>query len=199
MNENSDSLKKLIEEFTKLPGIGPKSAQRLAMHVLKGSMDQAKALAFAIVKAKQSLRYCEVCNNLTEEKICPVCQDQRRDKSTICVVEEPKDVLAIEKSASFNGIYHVLLGALSPLDGVEPKDLKIDELLDRIRQSAVKEVIIATDSDSEGEATALYLVQLIKPLGIKISRIACGIPAGGNLEYADQTTLGRALQGRLPL
>lgn len=199
MGANNTSLRKLIEEFSKLPGIGPKSAQRLAMHVLKGTLDEAKALAYAIVKAKQALRYCRICNNLTEEDTCPICQDQRRERDTICVVEEPKDVLAIEKSGSFNGIYHVLLGALSPLDGVQPGDLKISELLDRIRQNAVKEVIIATDSDSEGESTALYLVKLIKPLGVKISRIACGIPAGGNLEYADQATLGKALQGRLPL
>ncbi len=187
----------LIEQFSRLPGIGPKSAERLAMHVLKGSLDEAKALAYAVVRAKQAIRYCKVCNNLTDEETCPVCRDLRRDKSTICVVEQPKDVMAIEKSGSYQGVYHVLLGALSPLEGVSPEDLKIKELIDRIKQDKVKEIIIATDSDADGESTALYLANLIKPLGaIKATRIACGIPAGGDLECADQATLGKALQGR---
>ncbi len=196
MAEYAKSLNKLIEEFTKLPGIGPKSAERMALHILKGSLEQAKALAYAVVKAKQSLSYCKVCNNLTEAEVCSVCQDLRRDKNTICVVEEPKDVLAIEKSGAYQGVYHVLLGAISPLDGVNPENLKIVELINRIKQNAAKEIIIATDSDAEGEATALYLSHLIKPLRIRTTRIACGIPAGGNLEYADQATLGKALQGR---
>ncbi|MCQ9208229.1 MAG: recombination mediator RecR [Omnitrophica bacterium] len=196
MANYAKSLTKLIEEFAKLPGIGPKSAERLALHVLKGSLDQAKGLALAIVKAKQSLGYCKICNNLSEAQTCPVCQDYRRDKSTICVVGEPKDVLAIEKSGAYHGVYHVLLGLVSPLDGVKPEDLKIRELLHRIKQNQIKEVIVATDSDADGETTALYLGKLIKPLGVKISRIACGIPAGGNLEYADQATLGKALEGR---
>jgi recombination protein RecR len=199
MTSYAKSLHRLITEFSKFPGIGPKSAERMAMHLLKGSLDEAKALAYAVVKAKQNLRYCEICNNLTEEKICAVCQDLRRDKSTICVVEEPRDVLSIEKSGAYQGSYHVLLGAISPLDDIKPEDLKIRELLGRIRQNAVKEVIVATDSDAEGEATALYLAKLIKPLGVKTTRIACGIPAGGNLEYTDQATLGRALQGRQQL
>ena len=191
------SLNRLIEELSKLPGIGPKSAQRLAMHVLKGSMDEAKALAYAVVHAKQNIRHCKICNNLTDEQTCFICQDFRRDKSTICVVEQPKDVMAIEKSGSFQGVYHVLLGAISPLEGVAPEDLKIKELMNRINRDKVKEVIIATDSDAEGETTALYLAGLIKPLGaIKATRIACGIPAGGDLEYADQATLAKALQGR---
>ncbi len=196
MANYAKSLNRLITEFSKLPGIGPKSAERMAMYVVKGSLDEAKALAYAVVKAKQNLRYCEICNNLTEEKICPVCQDFRRDKGTICVVEEPKDVLAIEKSGAYQGVYHVLLGAISPLDDIEPEDLKIRELLGRIKQNAVKEIIIATDSDAEGETTALYLAKLIKPLGVRATRIACGIPAGGNLEYTDQATLSKALQGR---
>ncbi len=179
-----------------MPGIGPKSAQRLAMHVLKRPLEEAKAFAYAVVKAKQSIHYCKICNNLTEEETCPVCQDTRRDKNTICIVEEPKDVLAIEKSGAYHGVYHVLLGAIAPLDGISPEDLKIKELLNRIKQNAVKEIIIATDSDAEGETTALYLTRLIKPQGVKTTRIACGIPAGGNLEYADQATLGKALQGR---
>ena len=196
MANYAKSLNKLIEEFSKLPGVGPKSAQRLAMHVLKGSLDEAKALAYAVVKAKQSIHNCRVCHNLAEEQICPVCQDQRRDRNTICIVEEPKDVLALEKSGSYQGLYHVLLGAISPLDGVRPEDLKIRELLIRLKQSQVSEIIVATDSDAEGETTALYLSKILKPLGVKTTRIACGIPAGGNLEYADQATLGKALQGR---
>lgn len=199
MGNYAKSLHRLIEEFTKLPGIGPKSAERLAMHVLKGSLDQAKALAYAVVKAKQSLSYCRICNNLTEGQICPVCQDSRRDKKTICVVEEPRDVMALEKSGVYHGVYHVLLGAISPLDGIKPEDLRIKELLGRVRQDGVKEVIIATDSDAEGEATSLYLAKLIKSTGAKTTRIACGIPAGGNLEYADQATLDKALQGRQTL
>ena len=199
MGNYAKSLNRLIEEFTKLPGIGPKSAERLAMHVLKGSLEQAKALAYAVVKAKQSLSYCKICNNLTEEQVCPVCQDSRRDKKTICVVEEPRDVMALEKSGVYHGVYHVLLGAISPLDGIKPEDLRIKELLGRVRQDGVKEVIIATDSDAEGEATSLYLAKLIKSTGAKTTRIACGIPAGGNLEYADQATLDKALQGRQAL
>ncbi len=196
MSAYAKSLSRLIEEFSKLPGIGPKSAERLAMHLLKGSLEQAKAFAYAVVKAKQALRYCKICNNLTEQELCPVCQDNRRDRSLICVVEEPKDVLAIEKSGAYQGIYHVLLGAITPLDGIGPEDLKIKELLSRIKQNKVKEIIIATDSDAEGEVTALYLAKFIKPSEVKTTRIACGIPAGGNLEYADQATLGKALQGR---
>lgn len=196
MTTYAKSLNRLIKEFSKFPGIGPKSAERLAMHVLKRSLEEAKALAYAVVKAKQSLGYCKICNNISEEEICAVCQNIRRDKDTICVVEEPKDVMAIEKSGSYHGSYHVLLGAISPLDGIEPEDLKIKELLNRIKQNKVKEIIIATDSDAEGEATALYLAQLIKPSAVKTTRIACGIPVGGNLEYADQATLGKALEGR---
>ena len=196
MSAYAKSLSRLIEEFSKLPGIGPKSAERLAMHLLKGSLEQAKAFAYAVVKAKQALRYCKICNNLTEQELCPVCQDSRRDRSLICVVEEPKDVLAIEKSGAYHGIYHVLLGAVAPLDGIGPEDLKIKELLSRIKQNKVKEIIIATDSDADGEITALYLAKFIKSSGVKTTRIACGIPAGGNLEYADQATLSKALQGR---
>ena len=192
----AQSLNRLIEEFSRLPGVGPKSAERMALHVLEGSLEQAKNLAYAVVKAKQSLGYCKLCNNLTEAQVCSICEDHRRDKDTICVVEEPKDVLAIEKSGTYRGLYHVLLGAIAPLEGIEPKDLKIKELLVRINQKQAKEIIIATNSNAEGETTALYLAGLIKPLGVKTTRIACGIPAGGNLEYADQATLGKALEGR---
>lgn len=193
------SLSRLIEEFSKLPGIGPKSAERLAMHILKGSLEEAKALAYAVVRARQALSYCKICHNLSEQEACSICQDYRRDKKTICIVEEPKDVLAIENSGAYRGVYHVLLGAISPLEGVNPEDLKIRELIKRMKQNEVKEIIIATDSDAEGEATALYLAKLFKPVGVRITRIACGIPAGGNLEYADQATLGKALQGRQEL
>ena len=196
MANYAKSLKRLVEEFSKLPGIGPKSAERLAMHVLKGTLEEAKAFAYAIVYAKQNLSYCKVCNNLTEGQTCRICQDFRRDKDTICVVEEPKDIWALEKSGVYRGLYHVLLGAIAPLDGIRPEDLKIKELIQRLKQNQIKEVIVATDSDAEGETTALYLSKLIKPLGVRTTRIACGIPAGGNLEYADQATLGRALQGR---
>jgi len=199
MSGYAKSLNRLIEEFSKLPGVGPKSAERMAMHVLKGTLDEAKAFAYALVRAKQNLNYCKICNNLSEAEACLVCQDLRRDKRTICVVEEPKDVMAIEKSGAYRGVYHVLLGAISPLDGRGPEDLKIEQLLNRMKQNTVKEIIIATGSDAQGETTALYLAKLIKPLGVKATRIACGIPAGGNLEYADQATLSKALQGRQPL
>jgi len=196
MSAYSKSLNRLIEEFSKLPGVGPKSAERMALHMLKGSIDEARALAHALVQAKQSLSYCKLCSNLAESEFCSICQDHHRDKNTICVVEEPKDVLAIEKSGTYRGLYHVLLGAISPLDDIKPEDLKIKELVGRIRQNKVKEIIIATNSNAEGETTALYLAKLIKSLGVKTTRIACGIPAGGNLEYADQATLGKALEGR---
>ena len=196
MANYAKSLGRLVEEFAKMPGVGPKSAERLAMHVLKSSLEEVKGLAYAIVKAKQSLNYCKICNNLSEQDTCSLCQDFRRDKDTICVVEEPKDIWALEKSGVYKGLYHVLLGAISPLDGIRPEDLKIKELIQRLRQNQIKEVIVATDSDAEGETTALYLSGLIKPLGVRTTRIACGIPAGGNLEYADQATLSRALQGR---
>ncbi len=199
MSGYAKSLNRLIEDFSKLPGVGPKSAERMTMHVLKGTLDEAKAFAYALVRAKQNLKYCKVCNNLSEAEACPVCRDLRRDKRTICVVEEPKDVMAIEKSGAYRGVYHVLLGAISPLDGRGPEDLKIEQLLNRMKQNTVKEIIIATGSDAQGETTALYLAKLIKPLGVKATRIACGIPAGGNLEYADQATLSKALQGRQPL
>ncbi|MFH1245937.1 MAG: recombination mediator RecR [Candidatus Omnitrophota bacterium] len=195
----SKLLHNLIEEFTKFPGVGPKSAERMALHILKSPLEEVKDFAYALLKAKQNLGHCEVCHNLSEETLCVICQDSRRDKSTICVVEEPRDLIAIEKSGFYQGVYHVLLGAISPLDGVSPEDLKIGSLKKRIQENqenAVKEIIVATNSDTAGETTALYLAKLIKSWGVKATRIACGIPAGGNLEYADQTTLCRALQGR---
>lgn len=190
------ALENLAEAFAKLPGIGSKSAQRLAFHVLSESDEEAEAFANAILEAKRSVKCCPVCQNLTDQDICPVCADPQRDASVICLVAEPRDVIAMERAKEFNGRYHVLHGVISPLNHVGPDDLKIKELLARINEGGVDEVIMATNPDAEGEATAMYLSRLIKPLGIKTSRLAYGIPVGSQLEYADEVTLLRALQGR---
>jgi recombination protein RecR len=192
-----DSLEKLIEEFSKFPGIGKKTAQRMAFFVLKQRKEEAESLAQAVLDVKEKVRYCSVCFNITEDDPCSICKDERRDRSVICVVEEANDVAALEKTNQFKGLYHVLGGVLSPLDGVGPEDLKVKELLARLKDGTVKEVIIATNPSTEGEATAVYLSKLIKPLGVKVTRIARGLPAGGDLEYADQTTLSNALEGRV--
>jgi len=191
------SLEKLVERFSKFPGIGKKTAQRMAFFVLKGRKEEAEALAQAILDVKKRVRYCSVCFNITEEDPCGICEDEKRDRSMICVVEEANDVMALEKTNQYRGLYHVLGGVLSPLDGIGPDELKVKELLARLKGKQVKEVIIATNASTEGEATALYLSKLIKPLGIKVTRIARGLPAGGDLEYADQTTLANALEGRV--
>ncbi|MBN1353808.1 MAG: recombination protein RecR [Candidatus Omnitrophica bacterium] len=191
-----DSMRALIAEFAKMPGIGLKSAQRLAFYVLTKSPDEAKKLSEAILKLKNTVKFCRICNNLSDGDICDICSNPARDKSVLCVVEKPSDVVSVEKMGHFNGIYHVLLGSLSPLDGVGPDDLKIDELTKRIKKEKIKEVIIATDSNTEGDATALYLIRLLKPLGVKLYRISYGIPVGSNLEYADQATLYRAFEGK---
>lgn len=196
MTHYSKSMLDLIEKLSKLPGIGPKSAERIAFFLLKDSKENVISLANAIVKMKQRSKFCKICSNLAEEDTCSICQDIKRDKSVVCVVEHPKDIVAIEKAGSFNGIYHVLLGALSPLDGVGPQNLTILQLVNRIKAGEIKEVIIATNSNTDGEATALYLNKILKSLKIKISRIAYGIPVGTNLEYADQATLQKALEGR---
>lgn len=196
MNYYSSSIAQLIEEFTKLPGIGRKTAQRLAFHVINMPHQDAHSLADAIVKAKENIKYCKVCTNLTDQDTCNICSDQRRDPSIICVVEDPRDVVAMEKTKEFKGYYHVLHGAISPLEGVGPEDIKIKELLTRLTSEPVEEVIIATNPNIEGEATAMYLSKLLKPMGIKVSRIAHGIPVGGDLEYADEVTLTKALEGR---
>lgn len=196
MNYYSSSISQLIEQFTKLPGIGRKSAQRLAFHVISMPSQDAHNLAEAIIKAKDSVKYCKICTNLTDIDTCNICSDTRRDPSTICVVEDPRDVVAMEKTKEFRGYYHVLHGAISPLEGIGPEDIKIKELLSRIGTQSVDEVIIATNPNIEGEATAMYLSKLLKPLGIKVSRIAHGIPVGGSLEYADEVTLTKALEGR---
>lgn len=190
------TMEKLILEFTKLPGIGPKSAERIVMHILKSPRENAVALSEAIVKLKDTIGFCKNCFNLSEGEVCHICDDPARDKTTVLVVENPKDILAIEKSGVYTGLYHVLLGALSPLDGVGPDGIKIKELMRRIKSDKIKEVILATDADTEGETTALYISQLIINQGVKTTRIAYGLPVGSHLEYADQATLAKALEGR---
>jgi len=185
------SMKLLIEEFAKMPGIGPKSAQRLAFHVLRSPKNGAEALSRAIVKVKESVRFCKICNNLSDEEMCDICNSKVRDRSILCVVEEPNDVAAIERAREYNGVYHVLLGSLSPLDGIGPSDLKIKELLERAKTDKFKEIIIATDFNTEGEATALYLMKQLRPSGARLTRVAYGIPVGGDIEYADQATILR--------
>ena len=200
-----ESLEKLIDEFSKLPGIGKKTAQRMAFHILKGKKETAEALAQALLDVKEKVNYCSVCFNITEEDPCKTCKDEKRERSVICVVEEANDVLALERTNQYKGLFHVLGGVLSPLDGIVPDDLKIKELLLRLkgpkdpasREKQVKEVILATNPNTEGEATAIYIAKLIKSLSIKVTRIARGLPAGGDLEYADQVTLANALEGRI--
>jgi recombination protein RecR len=186
----------LIDELGRLPGIGPKSAQRIAFHLLKGSPDDANRLAHAIREAKEKVRFCERCFNFAEGPLCPICADDRRDPTIVCVVEESRDIVAIERTGEFRGRYHVLLGAMSPLEGIGPEQLKIRELLNRIGPEGIEEVIVCTNPNTEGEVTAMYLARMLKPLGLKVTRIASGLPVGGDLEYADELTLGRALEGR---
>ena len=185
---------RLINQFTKLPGVGAKTAQRYAYKVIHMSEEEVKEFAESLLKAKSEVRYCSVCGNFTDKEVCDICST--RDNSTICVVKEPKDVLAMEKSHEFKGVYHVLHGTISPMEGVTPNDIKIKELLGRIAQGGIKEVIMATNPDVEGEATAMYISSLIKPLGIKVTRLAHGIPIGSELEYADEVTLSRAILDR---
>jgi recombination protein RecR len=192
-----DSVEKLIEEFSKFPGIGKKTAQRMAFFVLKQRKEESEALAQAVLDVKSKVSHCSVCFNITEEDPCSICRGVKKDRSMICVVEEANDVAALERTNQYKGLYHVLGGVLSPLDGVGPDDLRVKELLSRLKGKGIKEVIIATNPSTEGEATAIYLSKLIKPLGVKVTRIARGLPAGGDLEYADQTTLANALEGRL--
>lgn len=186
----------LVEQFAKLPGIGRKSAQRLAFHVLNSSEADANKFAEAILNAKKLVKYCNVCQNITDSEVCSICNNPKRDSSVICVTESPKDVISIEKTNEYHGLYHVLHGAISPMDDIGPNDIKIAELLKRLESDEVKEVIMATNPTIEGEATAMYIARLIKPLGIKVTRIAHGIPVGGDLEYADEVTLTKAMEGR---
>ena len=186
----------LIDELGRLPGIGPKSAQRIAFHLLKNPTEDATRLAFAITDAKARVRFCERCFNVADDVLCPICNDPGRDASVVCVVEEARDIVAIEKTGEFRGRYHVLLGAMSPLEGVGPEQLKIRELVARIAPEGIEEIIICTNPNTEGEVTAMYLARLLKPVGLIVTRIASGLPVGGDLEYADELTLGRALEGR---
>ncbi len=186
----------LIDELGQLPGIGPKSAQRIAFHLLAADPVDVRRLASALTEVKDKVRFCRICGNVTQDEVCKICADPRRDESVICVVEEPKDVVAVERTREFRGRYHVLGGAISPIDGVGPDDLRIRELLHRLADGVVQEVIIATDPNLEGEATSTYLSRLMNPMGIRITRLASGLPVGGDLEYADEVTLGRAFSGR---
>ena len=186
----------LIDELGRLPGVGPKSAQRIAFHLLSADAADVRRLVVALEQVKEKVRFCRVCGNVAEEVECRVCRDPRRDLSVICVVEEPKDVVAIERTREFRGRYHVLGGAISPIEGVGPDDLRVRELFARLADGAVTELIIATDPNLEGEATATYLARMIKPLGLRVTRLASGLPVGGDLEYADEVTLGRAFEGR---
>ncbi|WP_339393345.1 recombination mediator RecR [Brevibacterium metallidurans] len=190
------ALQDLVEEFGKLPGIGPKSAQRLAFHILQADSGDVNALAQALSNVKKRVRFCEICGNVSEEAECTVCQDPRRDRTMICVVEEPKDVVAIERTREYRGLYHVLGGAIDPMAGIGPDNLRIKELMPRLQNGEVAEIVIATDPNLEGEATATYLVRLLSTLGVTVTRLASGLPVGGDLEYADEVTLGRAFSGR---
>jgi len=197
--KGKSSINRLINQFEKLPGIGRKTAERLAFYLVKSDEELARALAEAILEVKRSISFCKQCFNFSEGELCEICADPSRDRSKICVVEEPKDIWTIERSGTYRGLYHVLMGAISPLDGIGPEDLKIKELLNRIQKGGIDEIIVATDPNIEGDATALYLAKLIKPLGIKITRLASGLPVGGDLEYADSVTVAKALSARQPL
>ena len=190
------AVQELIDELGRLPGVGPKSAQRLAFHILEADPQDMKRLVDAITTVKDRVKFCTVCGNVTEQELCNICRDARRDPSVICVVEESKDVLAVERTRSFRGRYHVLGGAINPIAGIGPEQLRIRELLTRLNDGAIQEIIIATDPNLEGEATATYLARMLKSIGITVTRLASGLPVGGDLEYADEVTLGRALEGR---
>jgi recombination protein RecR len=186
----------LIDELGRLPGVGPKSAQRIAFHLLKIPTDDVMRLADSIIDAKNRVRFCDRCFNVADDTLCPICRDDSRDASVVCVVEESRDIVALEKTGEFRGRYHVLLGAMSPLEGIGPEQLKIRELIARIEPEGIDEVILCTNPNTEGEVTAMYLARLLKPIGLTVTRIASGLPVGGDLEYADELTLGRALEGR---
>ncbi|MBE7012593.1 MAG: recombination protein RecR [Ruminococcaceae bacterium] len=195
----STTFSKLIDIFRALPGVGQKSAVRMAYYILSLSDDQVKYIADTILSAKEKTHYCPVCRNITEDEICDICSNINRDKSVICVVERPRDVISMEKTGEFNGTYHVLHGAISPVDGISPSDLTIDGLIDRVKTGDVKEVIMANNPSIDGEATAMYIARLMKPYNVKVTRIAYGLPVGGDLEYADQITLAKALEGRVEI
>jgi recombination protein RecR len=188
-------MERLIGELSKLPGIGPKTAQRLAFYILAQDLGEIRKLSESLLEAKEKTQYCSICNNLTETDPCSFCSSDDRDQSIICVVESPRDVIAMEKTGEFHGLYHVLHGSISPMDGIGPEDIKVKNLLPRIKEG-VKEIIVATDPNAEGDVTAMYLAKLLKPLGVKVTRIAHGLPVGSDLEYADEVTLSKALEGR---
>ncbi|MFC1666560.1 recombination mediator RecR [Candidatus Omnitrophota bacterium] len=196
MSAYTKSMHELIEHFKKMPGVGAKTAERFAFHVLKSPKKDMEKFSLAIKNLRELVRFCEKCGNLSETEFCRICSDPRRDKTVVCVIEEPKDLILIEKSGHYKGTYHVLFGAIAPLDGIGPDDLRVKELISRVKADKVKEAIIATDSNAEGETTALYLSKELKPFNVKISRIAYGIPVGENLDYIDQATLIKALEGR---
>jgi len=196
MSDYAAPIEKLIDEFRKLPGIGSKTAQRLAYSILRKSKEEAERLSRAIVEVKETIRYCSRCNNFSDRDPCGFCSNPNRSQETICVVEEPKDILSIEKTREYHGQYHVLHGALSPINGVGPEDLKLKNLLERLREGNVHEIILATNPNVEGEATAIYIAKLLKPIGVKVSRIALGVPVGSDLEYADEVTMSKALEYR---
>jgi len=191
----SPAVQNLVAQLTRLPGVGQRTAQRLAFHILRAPKDEALALATAIAEVKERVRFCRECGNLTEDEVCAICLDTRRDHSVICVVEQPVDLISVERTAEFRGLYHVLGGALSPIDGVEPADLRIDELIQRVERNGVEEVVVATNPNMTGEATAAYLADRLRGR-VRVTRLASGLPVGGDLEYADEVTLGRALAGR---
>ncbi len=186
----------LIDELGRLPGVGPKSAQRIAFHLLSADSDDVRRLVSALTEVKEKVRFCRLCGNVSEQELCRICADARRDDTVICVVEEPKDVVAVERTREFRGRYHVLGGAISPIEGIGPDDLRVKELMTRLADGRVTEVILATDPNLEGEATATYLARMLSPLTLRVSRLASGLPVGGDLEYADEVTLGRAFEGR---
>ena len=192
----AEPIKRFIEELVRLPGIGKKTATRLAFHILKMPAEQAKALSSAIADLKEKIRFCSVCFNITDSEICQICSDAGRDKRTICVVEEPSNIIPIEQSGHYKGLYHVLFGSISPIQGIGPEDLKLKELIDRLKDGEVAEVVIATNPNVEGEATAVYISRLVKPLGVRATRIAIGLPVGSDLEYTDEVTMSKALDGR---
>ena len=196
MNYFPAALQELADQFARLPGVGGKTAQRLAFHVLELPLEEAQAFADAIIEAKNTVHTCPVCQNLTDRALCPICDDETRDKGLICVVADPKDVIAMERSREFSGVYHVLHGVISPLNHVTQDDIRIKELLQRVSQGNVREVIMATNPDTEGEATAMYISRLLRPMEVKVTRLAYGVPVGSQLEYADEVTLSRALEGR---
>ena len=193
---SAEPVGRLVEEFNKLPGIGPKTSQRLTYYLVRMPPEEARALAEAIIAVKERIVLCSTCYNITEKKLCDVCDDPRRDKTRICVVEEPLDVHALERTGAYHGAYHVLHGVISPMNGIGPEDLKIRSLLERLKSGEVQEIILATNPNLEGEATSMYIHRLISPLGVKVTRPARGLPVGGDLEYTDQVTLGRAIEGR---